>query len=258
MLTPGLVSITFRKLTPPEIIHIVRRGGLRCIEWGGDVHVPHGNIMAARDVQKRTYDAGLTVAAYGSYYRIGESENQQSAFEEVLETAVELKAPTIRVWAGRKGSDETDAKLRMKIVRETQRIADLAADAGRTISLEFHGNTLTDTNESTVSFLNEVDHPNVFSLWQPRTHGTPEESLEGLRAIFPRLSNVHVFYWQTKGKDVVRRPLSAGGKVWETYLETLRTSPRDHSMLLEFVKDDDTELFVEDARTLRSWLEATP
>ena len=38
--TLGLVSISFRKHTPEEIIQAVKAAGLSCIEWGSDVHAP--------------------------------------------------------------------------------------------------------------------------------------------------------------------------------------------------------------------------
>ncbi|MCU0793379.1 MAG: sugar phosphate isomerase/epimerase [Opitutaceae bacterium] len=106
MIHPGLVSITFRKLSPVEIVGLVRKAGLRGIEWGGDVHAPHGDIGRAREVRALTEDAGLKVAAYGSYYRAGWSEANGLSFKHVLDSAVELGAPTIRVWPGNKGSAE--------------------------------------------------------------------------------------------------------------------------------------------------------
>jgi 3-dehydroshikimate dehydratase len=257
MLTTGLVSITFRKLTSPEIIHLVRKSGLKSIEWGGDVHVPHGNLSAAREVRKRTDDAGLSVAAYGSYYRVGKSEKDQAPFEDVLMTASELKAPTIRVWAGTAGSAETDAATRTRIVRETRRIADLAAEAGITISFEFHANTLTDTHPSAVALLEEADHPNVFSLWQPRSDGNVDDSLAGLQAILPRLTNVHAFYWTMKEGQRQRRLLADGEAPWLRYLQTVRSSGRDHKVLIEFVRDDDPEAFLADAKTLTEWIQET-
>ena len=66
MITTGLLSVTFRKLTPPEIVGLVRQAGLAGIEWGGDIHVPHGNLDRAREVRQMTLDAGITIAAYGS------------------------------------------------------------------------------------------------------------------------------------------------------------------------------------------------
>ena len=43
-------------------------------------------------------EAGLAIAAYGSYYRV--EHDDPAPFEPVLATAVELGAPTVRVWAG--------------------------------------------------------------------------------------------------------------------------------------------------------------
>src|SRR6185312_7605034 len=107
MISPGLVSITFRALTPAEVIALVRQAGLRGIEWGGDIHVPHGDAGRAREVRGLTQGAGLQVAAYGSYYKAGVSEDAGLAFGRVLETAVTLGAPVIRVWAGGAGSAAT-------------------------------------------------------------------------------------------------------------------------------------------------------
>jgi len=47
MLIPGLVSVTFRQLTVPEIGELATECGLQAVEWGGDVHVPPGDFAAA-------------------------------------------------------------------------------------------------------------------------------------------------------------------------------------------------------------------
>ena len=56
----------------------------------------HGDLRRAKEVAQCTLDAGLSVVAYGSYYRFDE---QELPFAKVLETAIALKAPLIRVWA---------------------------------------------------------------------------------------------------------------------------------------------------------------
>src|SRR5207249_324086 len=111
-----------RKLSPAEIISLTQRAGLRSIEWGGDIHVPAGNLACAADVRRQTEDAGLSVSAYGSYYRVGQTE----PFEPVLESAVALGAPTIRVWAGNIASSQADPQYRALVIRESRRIATLA------------------------------------------------------------------------------------------------------------------------------------
>jgi len=251
MIRPGLVSITFRKLSPQEIVALVAEGGLVGIEWGGDIHVPHGDEARAAEVRRMTADAGLEVAAYGSYYRVGDEND--FAFEQVLDTAVALGAPTVRVWAGRKGSDEADTDYRSGVVAEARRLADLAAAAGRTLSFEFHRKTLTDTNASALRFYEEIGHPSVRAYWQPPMDRGPAERLEGLRALLPPLSNLHVYHW-AQGAD--RRPLAEGADEWAQYLSAVKDTGRDHYALIEFVKDDGPASFLADAAALRQWLEA--
>ena len=53
-LKTGLVSITFREKSPEEIVGLVVEAGLDGIEWGGDVHVPHGDLAKAREVRANT------------------------------------------------------------------------------------------------------------------------------------------------------------------------------------------------------------
>ena len=249
MITTGLVSITFRQLLPAQIIALVQQAGLTGIEWGGDIHVPHGDFVRAREVRQRTLDAGLTVAAYGSYYKLNKSEADGLRFESVLETAVALGAPTIRVWAGALGSAQADAASRAAVVADAQRIAGLAQAAGVTVSSEYHARSLTDTNTSAQTFLTEIQHPNFFTFWQPHNGAPVETNLTGLRAILPRLTQVHCFHWLPPEHE--RRPLAEGADVWRQYFAVVKASGRDHCALLEFVAGDEPANFLRDAVTLR-------
>ncbi len=117
MLYPGLVSVTFRSLDCKKIVELVKKAGLSSIEWGGDVHVPQGDMKKAKEARKMTEEAGLVTAAYGSYYRVGcESikTGEKADFKKTLETALELNTPVIRVWAGDRGSAEADGLWRKK------------------------------------------------------------------------------------------------------------------------------------------------
>jgi len=252
MIHPGLVSVTFRKLAPAEIVALVKQAGLKGIEWGGDVHVPAGDLGRAREVRELTQENGLSVAAYGSYYRAGQSESAGMSFEQVLATAVELGAPTIRVWAGGAGSDATDDEARWKIIQDIRRISELAARSAVTVSTEFHGGTLTDTNESAGRLLVEVDHPNLLTLWQPHNGEETEECVRGLGELLPRVGNVHVFHWWPTAAE--RHPLAQGVRRWGDFLSLLKQGPGDRFALLEFVQGDEPGAFLRDAATLKAWL----
>lgn len=251
MIRPGLVSITFRQLPPREIVGLVARAGLDAIEWGGDIHVPHGDISTAHEVRQMTENARLQVAAYGSYYRLNWQESP--SFQTVLTTANALGAPTIRVWAGRHGSAEVDDDYRAAVVSETRRIADAAAKRNISISYEYHRNTLTDTLASTLNLLEAVDHENVYTYWQPRVATSFMDDHHQLTSVMPYLSNMHVFHWGPRGRaDALA--LSEGVEAWRSYFEAVKGAKRDCYAMLEFVRDDAPAAFMEDAATLKSLL----
>ena len=236
----GVLSVTFRKLGVSEIVRLAARAGLDCIEWGGDIHVPPGDLDAARRARRTTEAAGLTVRAYGSYYRCRPGED----FSPVLETAEALGAPVIRIWAGDVGSGCDDA-ARRAFTNQAQRAVELATARCITVACEFHQGTLTDTLASTQRLLSEV--AGLRTLWQP-PHDMPEnEQIDGLRALLPHLEHVHVFHWRMP--DRARLPLRDGADYWRRRLAILRTHPA--AALLEFVRDDDPANFLEDAATLR-------
>lgn len=284
MITPGLVSVTFRHLPPEDIVDLARQAGLEALEWGGDVHVPHGDLARARQVGHMTVEAGLRVCAYGSYYRVG--ANEAPDFEAVLATALALGAPLIRVWAGppmgargagKWGSRDASPADWERVAVDSRRICDLAAREGLTVAYEFHAGTLTDTNESARRLLEMVNQspgapaaargPALRSLWQPprrppyggAKRGTDRAyNIEGLKMVGPWLANLHVFHWIRDGKPplVARRPLAEGEADWPIYLRQAAADGVPRCALLEFVRDDRPEQLMEDAAVLKRWLAA--
>ncbi|HUQ60663.1 sugar phosphate isomerase/epimerase family protein [Lentzea sp.] len=237
MLIPGLVSVTFRQLTVPEIGELALECGLRAVEWGADVHVPPGDSAAAR----QALGTGLRVAAYGSYYRAGVSD--RSELVPVLETAAELGAPLVRVWAGTSGSAE--CADRGAVVEALRHAVEHAGVMGTKIALEYHRNTLTDTLDSTVRLLDEVD--GVVPYWQPRGGQDVSSAVHEVRTLEP--VTAHVFSWGPGGYQD-RLPLAARRDLWEPVLTELARDGVERNALLEFVRDDSPEQFREDAKTL--------
>lgn len=250
MIKPGLVSITFRELPAKEIIDLVVRAGLSGVEWGGDIHVKHGDIKAARLVRKMSDDAGIGVLSYGSYYEV--AANRCQPFENILETAIELGAPNIRIWAGNRGSDQSDPDHWNRIIEQTRVIGDKAEAEGLTVAFEFHSRSLTDTARSARKLLDDIDHDNVFVYWQPITGASIEDNLADIEMLKDRVTNIHVFHWWPD--TVSRFELSEGQANWRRYLQKLDSSERDRFALLEFVKDEDPEIFLKDAETLKKLL----
>ena len=247
----GLCSITFRKHSVDEVINFAKAAELDGIEWGGDVHVPPGDLELASSVREKTRAAGLTIPSYGSYYRCTEGTGP---FADVLDTARELGAPVIRVWAGAKGSANATADDRRDVAERLRRDVLAAAESNLTVALEYHGGTLTDTRESAHQLLQEVGHPNLKLYWQPRTGGTFENDIPELEAALPVLAHVHVFHWGPGGGGD-RRPLLEGAEDWRRYLDIIRQAEGDRYLIFEFMKEDSPEQLQEDAKVLRALLE---
>ena len=55
----GLLSVTFRNLPFERIIEMTAQAGLDGIEWGGDVHVPPGELKLAERIGQAAREAGL-------------------------------------------------------------------------------------------------------------------------------------------------------------------------------------------------------
>lgn len=239
----GLTSVTFRQKGIDEIIELAVQAGLTGIEWGGDLHVPAGEVETARQVRRKCMEQGLSILSYGSYYRAGPQED----FSPALAAARELGAPVIRIWAGNTQPDQVSQEEFARLVRTIQSAADQAAPFGIALGLEYHRGTMTQTKEGALRLLQAVDRPNLCTYWQPNPDISLEEQLEEIRLLSPWLRAFHVFYW-TAGN--LRHPLSRGMEQWKAYLEQAERQGAQPDLILEFVQDDREQAFLEDARTL--------
>ena len=247
----GLCSITFRHLSAEDIVTLIARGGLQVIEWGGDVHVPHGDVACAEAVRRMTEDAGLAVSSYGSYYRLGSDESP--AFDAVLDSTLALGVKMLRIWSGTPDSAAIDNDTRQARCDETRTIAEQAAKHNVDIAFEFHGGCLTDTPEASLRFMQDVDCNNVGMYWQPDLTATAGEHAAGLRSLLPWLRNIHMFNWGGEG-GAERFPLADGADAWSAYLSAAGAAERDGALLLEYVPNDDPDQFLADAATLTEWM----
>ncbi|WP_404455524.1 sugar phosphate isomerase/epimerase [Virgibacillus necropolis] len=243
----GLCSVTFRNLTVEQVIKLAHGANMEGIEWGGDFHVPPGDTIRAAEVAELTEQANLEIVSYGSYYRVGH-EKEGIPFDVVLETAQRLKAPSIRVWAGKIGSHEIDEKYRTAVVEDARRIAELAEKQDIEINFEYHGGTLTDNVESALLLVNEINHPNIHLYWQPAVGETINKRLKSIEKLSAWLTHIHVFHWNYTD----RLSFSEGVVEWEQYLSKLKKDKNVHYLLMEFVKGDNIEQFLKDAKALKN------
>lgn len=252
LLKPGLVSITFRSLTVDEIICLCAANGLVGIEWGGDVHLPPGDIRSALALGEQTREAGLSVSAYGSYFRVATARERKHTFAENLEATVALGAPIIRVWVGDCDSEDATGDAWNAAFIELREICNEADQAGVQVGMEFHSGTLNNTPAASRRIIEAVGASNLSTFWQTTNRATDDCSLASIREMRDWISNVHVFNWHSGYAD--QTPLADGSERWATFLNELRTLPGERFLGLEFVKDGKTDQLKQDAATLVDWL----
>ncbi len=246
----GVCSVSFRPLSAGDVLSAARDAGLSCIEWGGDVHAPPSlGLDALRALGRATRDAGLAVASYGSYYRLGVSDHAE--LPGVLAAAKALGAPIVRVWAGGRGSAETSREEREAVHAAAREAVALAAREGLCISLECHQGTLTDDPEAALSLLAECPGESFGTHWQPNQFHDEAWNLAYASAVTVRVKAVHVFNWSlsSEGK-IVRHPLADGAEPWRRYLALL---PAAAPRFLEFVPGDDPAVLGREASALRGF-----
>ncbi len=257
MLIPGLVSITFRQLTPARIIELVKKSGLKFIEWGGDIHVPHGDLPTARAIRCQCEDANILLPSYGSYYRANTTATDNPDLHAVLDSAAELGVNDVRIWAGTTGSANLTAAQRNKTIEALQRDSETATKYGLNLSLEYHANTLTDSNESVKQLLTELQNTQIKFYWQPVVGKTIDYQLDGLTSIGSRLAHIHAFNWQLDDAGaIIRQPL-AQAIGWKQLLSAATLLHGTHAVMLEFVKNDSIEQFFADAQTLQNLVDSS-
>lgn len=245
---PGLCSVTFRSLPPEQVVELAADAGLDVIEWGGDVHVPAGDVERAAEVAKAMTDAGLTSCSYGSYFRAGADES----LTPTLDSAQALGVDRVRIWAGRTGSTEaTDDDWAATISRLRDATAE-AMERGIGLALEFHSGTLADTAPTALRLLDEVASPALSTYWQPTVAASVDSVLAEYRDLAAHTSAAHVFSWWPAHE---RLPLRARDALWTRFFaEALASPSRPRDALLEFVPGDDPTLLRGEAAALRGYL----
>ncbi len=237
----GLTSVTFRNKSAAEIVECAKKANLCGIEWGGDIHVPPGDLIQAEYVANLTESSGLEVLSYGSYFRAGSCDD----FTDILATAVTLNAPIIRIWAGCISPYKISDNEFVRLVNTIKTACLLAKEKNITVALEYHRGSMTETTDGALRLINAVGCDNLKTYWQPNPEISHMEHLSEIDMLLPWIVGYHVFYWK---EDSTRLSLSEGFDEWKEYLQKGKSA--NPNLLIEFVKKDNSKHFYEDAKAL--------
>lgn len=237
----GLVSISFRSLTPEEVISATANAGLKVIEWGSDVHAPRNQTERLEEIVQLQKKYGIDCCSYGTYFYLGRDPVDQ--IPEYINAAKILGTTTLRLWCGTKSPQDYTQEEKEALFAECRAAAKIAEENGATLCMECHIRTFTETKESALELLHAVNSPAFRMYWQPNQYRSIEENIEYAKALKDYIDHIHVFQW----KKTDKYPLAEGIDEWKSYLKEI---PGEHMMLLEFMPDNNVESLSVEAQAL--------
>lgn len=120
----GLVSISFRKYQPKEILEEMKKAGLTHIEWGSDIHAPKDNTEKLHALRQLQEAYGITCCSYGTYFHLGVTALEE--LEEYIRAAKILGTNILRLWCGNKNPEEYSDKEREELFTVCRKAAEIA------------------------------------------------------------------------------------------------------------------------------------
>lgn len=241
MFQSGLVSISFRSLSPQQIVSLCKEAGLSAIEWGSDVHAPCSDRERLHEIVTLQALEGISCSSYGTYFKLGVHDTTE--LHDYISAAKILGTDILRLWCGEKNFEDLSAEERKHILDEAKKAAAIAEAEDVTLCMECHNNTFTNCLEGALTLMNTVDSPALRMYWQPNQFRTDAVNFEYARQIAPYTKHIHVFQWKEKEKF----PLEDGVALWEKYLSYFDGT---QTLLLEFMPDNKPESLVREAETL--------
>ena len=238
----GVVSVSFRKHTPEEILKAMKASGLSFIEWGSDVHAPYNDTERLTALSKMQNEYGISCSSYGTYFKLGITPIEE--LPKYIDAAKILGTRILRLWCGNKSGANMSDQEKSDLIEQCKQAAQIAEKMDAVLCMECHRNTLTERLCDTLELMEAVASPNFRMYWQPFQWLEPHDNVELAKAISPYTEHIHVFNW----RDTERLPLRDGIEAWREYMKQF-DAPR--VLLLEFMPDDLIETLPAEAEALK-------
>ena len=238
----GMTSLTFRNDGISKVFEYAKKAGIQGIEWGiSEKHIKIGDGESVELVKRLSKENGIEILSLGSYCDMTDFNESIT----ILETAQNLNAPIIRLWAGNKASDVCNKDEYNLIVENTRKLADMAEKLSIKLCFEYHAYTLTDSADEAVKLAKTINKDNVGLYWQPQGQLGYEQNKEAFEKVKPYvLKNIHLNnYCEETGYGYL-------SDIFENLCGYF-IHDNDYNFIVEFVKDSSVESLIADANTIR-------
>jgi len=239
--THGLVSVSFRKHSPQEILQAVKNAGLECIEWGSDIHAPADDINRLNEIVKLQKEYNIYCSSYGTYFKLG--IDNLCELEKYIQAAKILGTNIIRLFCGDKSAEQYIGEEKASFLAQCKEAAKIAEKNDVIFCMECHNWSYTETAQGALELMKEVNSPAFRMYWQVNQFNSKQENLIYSSLLSPYCEHLHVFNWQGDN----RYPLADATEIWKKYLDNFSGNK---TLLLEFMPDDKLESLECEAKAL--------
>ncbi|MBF8222880.1 sugar phosphate isomerase/epimerase family protein [Halomonas sp. 328] len=194
MIRLHLCTISFRHhlVSLPELAAWAADTGFDGIElWG--VHARHLGDAPGNEAAALRHH-GLVIPMLSDYLPLeGDEAAALAHTRRLCRLARYWGADKLRTFAGHRPSAALDRSERRALAQRLRRLTECVAEAGQTLVVETHPNTLADHPEATRALLDDVDHPglglnfDVLHVWEAGV-----EPLAALRELAPWVRHFHL------------------------------------------------------------------
>ena len=241
----GLCSVTFRKKSAEEVVSIAKKAGIGFIEWGGDVHVK--SLEDAKKVKALCDNAGIKICSYGSYCNSLVPDEEK--WIEACKIAKKMNADSIRIWLGKRNSQDTSHEDYVCILENTKKMCDIAKEYSLFVCPECHDNTFNNDTNAILRFIGDLKKDNFRTYFQSR-YFRMEYDLDRIERTYPYIKDVHISYRDLKREQLFRKK---NKNYLDTLLKRLMKKGFDGIVMIEFVSGAKEKSFFNDTEKLKAY-----
>ena len=241
----GLTSTTFKKKSIREVVEAAKKAGVSYIEWGERCHI--NTLEDAREAKLLCDEAGIEISSFGSYYAVGSGD--ETEHKRLCELTKAMGADSIRIWLGKKNSEETDGAEYKTLLEDAKKLCDTATEYGIFICAECHDHTFNNNTDAILKFTAELGRENFRTYYQSR-YFRFEYDLDRIDRTYAITKDVHVSYSEVTREQRFRKK---NRKYLDTILKKFREKNFDGIVMLEFTKRAKVRNLIRDVEKLRKY-----
>lgn len=168
---------------------------------------------------------------------------------QVCEIAKKMEAPSIRIWLGKKNSEEMSDKEYRTLLENTKKMCDIASDYGLDVCPECHDNTFNNNTDAFLRLKKDLQKDNFKTYFQSR-YFRMEYDLDRIDRTFEFIRDVHISY-----RDLKKEQLHRKKDIFylDKLLKKLKSKSFDGIVMVEFVDFDSERVFYRNVRKLKKY-----